>query len=384
MTNHTDGVPFLDLASQQAEVADDILPEWQRLLSTARFVGGPEIDAFEHEFAAYVGVEHCIGVANGTDALELSYRALGLGPGDEVILPVNTFIATAEAVTAAGASPVFVDVDDDTLLIDPQAVEAAITERTRAVVPVHLFGQTAPVDELIPIAARHGITVVEDAAQSQGATSTAGRAGALGTIASTSFYPGKNLGAAGDAGAVLTNDTAYAEFVRNYAAHGSSVKYVHDRVGRNSRMDAIQAVVLTAKLRRLDVWNDARRAAAARYAELLDDAPGVRLPGTRLGNNDVWHLYVVRVEERERVLRELGAAGVGAAIHYPTPLHLTGAYSGLGYRKGQFPVAEHAAERILSLPMFPHLTAEQQERVAAALMLAAHTPVTMVRRRSVA
>ncbi|MBN9170744.1 MAG: DegT/DnrJ/EryC1/StrS family aminotransferase, partial [Microbacterium sp.] len=238
------------------------------------------------------------------------------------------------------------------------------------VVPVHLFGQTAPVEALAPLAARRGIAIVEDAAQSQGAVSAAGRAGALGTIAATSFYPGKTLGAAGDAGAVMTDDAALADVVRNLGAHGSSVKYVHDRVGRNSRMDAIQSVVLSAKLRRLDDWNSARAAAAARYGELLAAAPGVRLPRTRTGNRDVWHLYVVRVEERDRVLADLTAAGVGAAIHYPTPLHLTDAYAGLGYRRGQFPVAERAAERILSLPMFPHLTPVQQERVASVLTAA--------------
>ncbi|MBN9181007.1 MAG: DegT/DnrJ/EryC1/StrS family aminotransferase, partial [Microbacterium sp.] len=277
---------------------------------------------------------------------------------------------TAEAVTAVGATPVFVDVDDETLLIDPAAAESAITERTRAIVPVHLFGQTAPVEALAPLAARRGIAIVEDAAQSQGAVSAAGRAGALGTIAATSFYPGKNLGAAGDAGAVMTDDAALAAVVRNLGAHGSSVKYVHDRVGRNSRMDAVQSVALSAKLRRLDDWNAARAAAADRYADLLAASPGVRLPGTRSGNRDVWHLYVVRVEERDRVLADLAAAGVGAAIHYPTPLHLTDAYAGLGYRRGQFPVAERAAERILSLPMFPHLTRAQQERVASVLTAA--------------
>ncbi|HEY0247187.1 MAG TPA: DegT/DnrJ/EryC1/StrS family aminotransferase [Gryllotalpicola sp.] len=371
MTESDSGVPFLDLVSQQAEVADEVLPVWQRLFTTAQFVGGPEIAQFEREYAAYLGVEHCVAVGNGTDALELSYRALGIGPGDEVIVPVNTFIATAETVTSIGATPVFVDVDEDQLLIDPAAVEAAITPRTRAIAAVHLFGQTAPIDALRPIAERHGVALVEDAAQSQGASSSLGRAGALGTITATSFYPGKNLGAAGDAGAVLTNDAALADFVRNYAGHGSSVKYVHDRPGGNSRMDAIHAVILSAKLGRLDEWNRARAAAADRYAELLAEVPGIRTPASRAGNEDVWHLYVVRLAERDRVLGELHAVGIGAAIHYPTPLHLTDAYAGLGYQKGRFPVAEAAAERILSLPMFPHLTVDQQEHVVAALKAAA-------------
>jgi dTDP-4-amino-4,6-dideoxygalactose transaminase len=360
-------VPFLDLVAQQAEIADEVLPIWQAQFTSAAFVGGAEVAAFEREYAAYIGTKHCVGVANGTDAVELALRAVGVRPGDEVIIPVNTFIATAEAATRLGAIPVFVDVDEQYLLIDPAAVAAAVTTRTRAIVPVHLYGQTAPMEELIPIADRHGLAMVEDAAQSQGATSTLGRAGSLGRVAATSFYPGKNLGAAGDAGAVLTDDPAVAEFVRNFGAHGSSVKYVHDRPGVNSRLDAVQAAVLRAKLRRLDRWNAARRAAAARYAQMLADVSGVRVPASRPGNEDVWHLYVVQVAERDRVLAELGDAGVGAAIHYPTPLHLTAAYAGLGYQEGQFPVAEAAARRILSLPMYPHLTMEQQRFVVDSL-----------------
>jgi dTDP-4-amino-4,6-dideoxygalactose transaminase len=366
-------VPFLDLTAQQAEIADEVLPTWTAQFTSAAFIGGAEVSAFEREYATYIGTLHCVGVANGTDAVELGLRAVGVRPGDEVIMPVNTFIATAEAATRIGAVPVFVDVDDEFLLIDPAAVEAAITPRTRALVPVHLYGQTAPMEELTEIAVRHDLVIVEDAAQSQGASSAMGRAGSLGRVAATSFYPGKNLGAAGDAGAVLTDDPEIAEFVRNVAAHGSSVKYVHDRAGVNSRLDAVQAAVLRAKLRRLDGWNAARRAAAARYTQLLNDLPGVRVPRVRPGNEDVWHLYVVRVAERDRVLAELGAAGIGAAIHYPTPLHLTNAYAGLGYRAGQFPVAEAAAERILSLPMFPHLDVEQQAMIVDALSAAAVT-----------
>ena len=356
-------VPFLDLAAQQAEVADEVLPLWERLFSDAAFVGGEHVDGFERDYAEYIGVDHCIGVGNGTDAIELALRAVEVRPDDEVIMPANTFIATAEAASRIGAVPVFVDVDPDQLLIDPAAVESAITARTRAIVPVHLFGQTAPMDAITPIAERHGLVIVEDAAQAQGASSTAGRAGSLGRVAATSFYPGKNLGAAGDAGAVLTDDPAVAEIVRNLGAHGSSVKYVHDRVGVNSRLDAVQAAVLRAKLRRHDGWNAARRAAAARYADLLADVPGVRVPTVRPGNEDVWHLYVVRVDERDRLMAALDAGGIGVGIHYPTPVHLTAAYAHLGYRRGAFPVAEAASEQILSLPMFPHLTEAQQERV---------------------
>jgi len=356
-------VPFLDLAAQQAEVADEVLPLWERLFSDAAFVGGEHVDGFERDYAEYIGVDHCIGVGNGTDAIELALRAVEVRPDDEVIMPANTFIATAEAASRIGAVPVFVDVDPDQLLIDPAAVESAITARTRAIVPVHLFGQTAPMDAITPIAERRGLVIVEDAAQAQGASSTVGRAGSLGRVAATSFYPGKNLGAAGDAGAVLTDDPAVAEIVRNLGSHGSSVKYVHDRVGVNSRLDAVQAAVLRAKLRRLDSWNAARRAAAARYADLLADVPGVRVPTVRPGNEDVWHLYVVRVDERDRFMAALDAGGIGVGIHYPTPVHLTAAYAHLGYRRGAFPVAEAASEQILSLPMFPHLTEAQQERV---------------------
>ena len=360
-------VPFLDLKAQQAEIIDDVLGAWGEQLAASAFIGGPEVDAFEAEYAEYIGVAHCIGVGNGTDALELAYRAIGIRPGDEVIMPVNTFIATAEAASRIGAVPVFVDVDPTNLLMDPDAVESAITPRTRAIVPVHLHGQTAPIEALRPIAARHDLAIVEDAAQSQGASSASGRAGALGRIAATSFYPGKNLGAAGDGGAVLTDDAHLDAIVRNTAAHGSTVKYVHDRIGVNSRLDAVQASFLRAKLRRLDDWNAARTRAADRYHALLVDVPGVVAPVPRPGNLDVWHLYVVQVDERDRVLAELTSAGIGAAVHYPYPLHLTAAYVHLGHRRGRFPVAEAAADRILSLPMHPHLTEEQQIAVVNAL-----------------
>lgn len=360
-------VPFLDLAAQQAEVADEVLPIWTAQFAAAGFIGGSEVEAFEREYAEYIGVDHVVGVSNGTDALELAYRAVGVEPGDEVIMPANTFIATAEAASRIGAVPVFVDVDDEHLLIDPAAIEAAITPRTKVIVPVHLFGQTAPMEHVMPIAEKHGLIVVEDAAQSQGASGAAGRAGALGRIAATSFYPGKNLGAAGDAGAVMTDDADAAALIRNLAAHGSTVKYVHDHIGMNARLDAVQAPVLRAKLRRLDAWNAARAAAAARYADLLSGIDGVRIASVRPGNQDVWHLYVIRVEARDRVVTGLAAAGIGVGIHYPTPVHLTEAYARLGLRRGTFPVAERAADRILSLPMFPHITEAQQQTVVDAL-----------------
>jgi dTDP-4-amino-4,6-dideoxygalactose transaminase len=368
-------VPFVDLMAQQAEVAAEVLPQWQRLFDTARFVGGEEVESFERDYASFTGVGHCVGVANGTDALELALRAVGVERGGQVIVPVNTFIATAEAVSRIGAAPVFVDVDPDYLLIDPDAVAAAVTPRTQAIVPVHLFGQVAPVDRLLPIAERQGIPLVEDNAQAQGASGDAGRTGSLGTIAATSFYPGKNLGAAGDAGAVTTNDADLARTVRELGAHGSTVKYVHDRIGMNSRLDALQAVVLSAKLKRLEGWNALRRRAAARYRELLASLEWVQPPTPRQGSTAVWHLYVAQVDERDRVLAGLGAEGIGAAIHYPTPLHLTTAYECLKYRKGEFPVAEAAADRILSLPMFPHLTANQQSSVVDSLARACRAAI---------
>jgi dTDP-4-amino-4,6-dideoxygalactose transaminase len=356
-------VPFVDLAAQHAEIADEVRLGLDSVFERTAFIGGAEVDAFEREYAEYVGVRHCVGVANGTDALELALRALGVGAGAEVVLPANTFIATAEAVSAVGATPVLVDVDEEHLLIDPAAVERAISPRTRAIVPVHLFGQTAPVELLTG----YGVPVLEDAAQAQGARRSGRPAASLGRVAATSFYPGKNLGAAGDAGGVMTDDPAIAARVRVLAAHGSPSKYVHEVVGRNSRLDTVQAVVLRAKLARLEKWNELRRQAAERYATLLADVPGVRVPTSAPGNEDVWHLYVVRVAERDRVLAELGAAGIGAGIHYPTPVHRTEAYADLCLPEGSFPVAERAAEEILSLPMFPHLTVEQQERVVDVL-----------------
>ena len=361
-------VPLVDLAAQQAEIHDEVMAELDTVMSSASFIGGPAVASFEAAYAAFLGARHCAGVANGTDALELALRAGGVRPGGEVILPANTFIATAEAVSRIGAVPVPVDVDPSFLLIDPDAAAAAVTSRTQAIVPVHLFGQTAFVEKLIPVADSCGAVIIEDAAQSQGATRFGRHAGTWGLAAGTSFYPGKNLGATGDAGAVLTSDPGVDAQVRLLGAHGSSVKYRHDAIGFNSRLDTVQAVVLKAKLARLQGWNLRRRAAAERYAALLADVPGVELPQEAPGNADVWHLYVVRVRHRDAVLESLHAAGIQAGIHYPVPVHRSGAYA--GRTSGSFPVAEDAAGRILSLPLFPHITAEQQERVAGALSCA--------------
>jgi dTDP-4-amino-4,6-dideoxygalactose transaminase len=375
MGEQVTSIPLVDLAAQHSAVAAEIAEGWHQVLARTAFIGGPQVAAFESEYAAFTGTRHCAGTGNGTDAIELALRALGVGPGDECILPANTFIATAEAVCRAGATPVLVDcADDGTYLIDTGAVAAAVTPRTRAIIPVHLYGQAAPVERLLPLAEKAGAWVVEDAAQAQGAKRGGKSAGALGHAAATSFYPGKNLGAYGDAGAVLTDSGDVDARVRMLRDHGSRQKYDHDVIGVNSRLDTLQAVVLSAKLRQLAGWNEARRAAARRYDALLAGAEDVVTPRVLDGNEPVWHLYVVRVPERDRVIKELHAAGIGAGIHYPVPLHLTGALAGLGYAEGAFGVAERAAREILSLPLFPEITAAQQERVVSALLAAVRRP----------
>ncbi len=361
-------IPLVDLRAQQREVQQQVNESLAQIFENTAFIGGAAVTDFEQSYASFLGSGRCVGVGNGTDALELALRASGIGPGDEVILPANTFIATAEAVSLTGATVVLVDVDPEYLLIDPLAVAEAVTEKTKAIMPVHLYGQTAFIEELSPIARACGAVIIEDAAQAQGATRHGRNAGTLGDIAGTSFYPGKNLGAAGDAGAVLTSNEQLATRVRLLSAHGSRTKYVHEVVGRNSRMDAVQAAVLSAKLEHLVRWNELRRQAATRYNELLAGVAGVILPQQAPGNHDVWHLYVVQVLDRDRVVAELNAAGIGAGIHYPYPVHLTQAFAHLGYKAGDFPVAERAAGRILSLPLYPHITEEQQRRVADALV----------------
>jgi dTDP-4-amino-4,6-dideoxygalactose transaminase len=364
-------IPLVDLAAAHAEVAAEVEAGMARVLAACAFVGGPDVGHFEREFAKFSGVAHCVGVANGTDAIELALRALGLPAGGGVVMPANTFVATAEAVVRAGGRPVFADVDEEFLLLDPQRAAQALAGpvEVAALVPVHLNGQLAPMGALAALAQARDVFLVEDAAQCQGATQDGRGPGSWGPngIAGTSFYPGKNLGAYGDAGAVLTGDATHDLVLRELRDHGSSRKYTHTRLGFNSRLDTIQAVVLRAKLRRLADWNHARRAAAARYDALLADVDGVRLPRTAPGNTHVWHLYAVRVPERDKVLALLNEAGVGAGVHYPVPVHLQPAFRELGYAKGDFPVTERAAEEILTLPLFPQLTAAQQERVARTL-----------------
>ncbi|MEV6343185.1 DegT/DnrJ/EryC1/StrS family aminotransferase [Actinoplanes sp. NPDC051851] len=361
-------IPLVDLAAAHADVAEEVEAGFKRVLAETAFIGGAEVRSFEQEYAAFSGVEHCVGVGNGTDALELAFRAVGVGPGAEVILPANTFIATAEAVARTGAKVVLVDCDPRTYLIDTDAALAAITPATRAIAPVHLYGQLAPVEKLVAGIAGRDITIVEDAAQCQGASRFGRQAGVDG-IAATSFYPGKNLGAYGDAGAVVTTSQEWATTIRTLGEHGSTRKYHHDLVGVNSRLDGLQAVVLRAKLTRLAGWNDRRRAAAERYHELLAGLDDVVLPVTLDGNEHVWHIYCIQVPNRDDVLAELQAGGVGAAIHYPFPVHRTGAFADLG---GSFPNAETVAPKILSLPIYPHITPEQQQHVADTLAAALH------------
>jgi len=363
-------VPFVDLKAQAETLGPTYVSLLESIMGRAAYTMGPELTMFESEFAAYCETTHAIGVSSGTDALKLAYLAAGVGPGDEVIVPANTFIATAEAVSHTGARPVFVDCAAETALIDPSLIEAAITEKTRAIVPVHLYGQPADMAAITAIAERHGIPVIEDACQAHGAEYHGRRAGSLGAAAAFSFYPGKNLGALGDGGAVVTNDDELAATVRLLRNHGQSDKYTHSVVGYCDRLHNLQAAFLSAKLAHLDSWNDARRAAAARYDEALAGAAGVTTIGPVAGVSHVYHLYVIVVDERDRIRDELAAKGIESGIHYPVPLHLTPAYASLGYQAGDFPVAEGLAERILSLPMHPHLTDEQTSYVAEQLLLA--------------
>ncbi|HEY1624406.1 MAG TPA: DegT/DnrJ/EryC1/StrS family aminotransferase [Streptosporangiaceae bacterium] len=362
-------VPFVDLRASHAEVADEVTEGFERVLADGAFIKGADVAAFEREFAAFAGVAHCVGVANGTDALELALRAAGVTAGSRVLLPANTFVATAEAVVRAGATPVLADVDPDYLLLEPESVPA-VSGDLAAVIPVHLYGQMAPMAGIADAASARSAVVVEDSAQAHGAAQDGRPAGSLGLLAGVSFYPGKNLGAYGDAGAVLTQSEDLARAIRLLGDHGSERKYEHGTLGFNSRLDTLQAVVLRIRLRRLAQWNAARRRAAARYAELLADLAEVDLPRVMPGNDHVWHLYVIQVPRREHVMRCLHEHGVQAGIHYPVPVHLQPAFRDLGYAPGDFPVAEAAAARILSLPMYPQITAEQQRRVAGAIRYA--------------
>ncbi|MGD9998942.1 MAG: DegT/DnrJ/EryC1/StrS family aminotransferase [Ilumatobacteraceae bacterium] len=355
-------IEFVDLRAAHDSIRGELDDVWATTLSRSGFIGGPCVDEFERDWAAACGARAAVGVGNGTDALELALHAAGVRPGDEVIVPTNTFVATASAVVAVGAHPVFVDVDPADLLLSTDHVAAAIGPRTTAIVAVHLFGQMAPMREILDIARRHSLSVVEDAAQAHLASRDGRAAGSWGTTAAFSFYPGKNLGALGDGGAVVVGDDDIAERVRSIANHGRSAqsRHVHLLSGRNSRLDGLQAAVLSVKLRRLREWNDRRRLVASWYEQALADLPVTRL--RRGAEDDVFHLYVVRTPRRDELLAHLGANAIGAGVHYPVPCHLQPAFS--TDRPPSLPVAEQAAGEIISLPIHPHITESDVERVA--------------------
>jgi dTDP-4-amino-4,6-dideoxygalactose transaminase len=363
-------VPFVDLQAQYRSIKSEVDAAIQRVLDTSAFILGREVEAFERAFAEYVGAEFCVGVSNGTAAIQLALTACGVGGGDEVIVPANTFFATAEAVSTAGATPVFVDCEPDSSNIDASKIEAAITERTRAVVPVHLYGQPADLDAVFRVAERHNLIVIEDAAQAHGARYKGRRVGGLARAGCFSFYPGKNLGAYGEGGAVVTDDKDVARRVRLLRDHGSEQKYRHEIVGYNFRLEGIQGAVLHVKLRHLDRWNELRREHAARYRELLAphvDAGSLTLQREMSYAESVYHLFVIQTDERDRLQRFLSAAGVQTGIHYPVPVHLQPAYASLGHKEGDFPEAERQARALLSLPMFAELTERQIVYVADAV-----------------
>ena len=348
-------IQFVDLQGQYAAIREEVDAALAAVFDCAVFVGGQEVAAFEAEFAAYCEVEHCVGVASGTDALFLALWGLGVGAGDEVITTTLTFVATTEAILRVGARPVLVDVDPNTLLMDPDAVAAAVTSRTKAIVAVHLYGQPVEMQRLVDVARRHGLKIVEDAAQAHGARLGGRRVGSLGDVACFSFYPSKNLGAYGDGGAIVTSDADLAARVRMLANHGRITHCLHETAGMNSRLDALQAAVLRVKLRHLDGWNEARRRIASVYTRMLEGVPSIVTPTVRPDVAPVWHLYVVQCPDRDELREHLKRAGVSSAIHYPIPVHLQPAYVHLGYEKGCFPVSEAACQRLVSLPIFPEL-----------------------------
>lgn len=356
-------VPFIDLKAQYVSIEKEINAAVQDVLKSCAFAGGPYVEQFEEQFADYCTCRYCIGVGSGTEALWLTLLALGIGKGDEVITVSNTFIATAEAISFCGATPVFVDIDEVSCNMAPQLIENAVTEKTKAVIPVHLYGQTADMGPITEAANKHGLHVIEDACQAHGAEYKGEKAGSLGIAGCFSFYPGKNLGAYGEAGAVVTNDADLAEKIRFLRDHGQPQKYYHRMIGWNARMDGIQGAVLTVKLNYLDQWNNLRRQNAALYKHLLDAADGILLPEEADNRKHVYHLFPIRLPYRDERLSDLKAKDIHCAIHYPVPIHLQDAYNYLGLKAGAFPVTEKAAEEVLSLPMFPELTAPMIEQV---------------------
>lgn len=352
-------VPFLDLVAHHAPIREQVDAAIAEVIDSGAFAGGPFVARFEDEFAAYCGSGSAIGVGSGTEALWLTLLALGVGPGDEVVTVPSTFLATVEAISFCGARPVFVDIDERTYTLDPDQLERAISPRTKVIIPVHLFGQMADMDPIVRIAARHDLTVVEDACQAHGARYHGKRAGTLGIAGCFSFYPGKNLGAFGEAGAVVTNDAALEAKIKELRDHGQVRKYFHSSIGWNARMDGIQGAVLSIKLARLDAANAMRRAHAGLYDELLSGLDSILTPVAMPFNEHIYHAYAIRVPDRDRILRELADRGISCAIHYPIPVHLQEAYRELGLNAGAFPVSEQCANEFLSLPMYPELTEEQ-------------------------
>ncbi len=356
-------IPLLDLKAQYRTIKSELDTAVIRVLENAQFILGPEVAAFEQEFAAYCGAAEAVGVNSGTSALHLALLAAGIGPGDEVITSPFTFVATAAAIVYTGARPVFVDIDPASFNIDVQRIEPAITPRTKAIMPVHLFGQPADMDPIMDIARRHGLVAIEDAAQSHGAEYKGRRAGSIGDMGCFSFYPGKNLGACGEGGAVVTNSAAYARKIRMLRDWGCERKYVHELKGYNYRMEGMQGAILRVKLRHLETWTETRRAHAARYGELLKDC-GVRLPQVMPYARHVFHVYTIRAADRDVLRAELLQREIHTGVHYPVPVHLQPAYADLGYTRGAFPVAEQAAAEVLALPIYPEMTDAQLEEVA--------------------
>jgi len=362
-------VPFLDLDEQNRRIAPACKAAIEGVISRSQFILGPAVQRFEAAFAQYVGTQHCVGLNNGTSALQLALHACDIGPGDEVITTPHTWISTTWAISYVGAKPVYVDVDPRTFMMNPALVEQAITSRTKAILPVHLYGQACDLGRLTKIADQHGLILIEDAAQAHGAKYQGRTVGSVGRVGCFSFYPGKNLGAFGEAGAIVTNDDAIAARVRRLRDHAQDGRHHHVEIGYNARMEGIQGAVLDAKLPHLDAWNTARRRHAARLSSLLANVPGLSLPTTQDPAGHVWHLYVVLLDgvDRDALMKQLADRGIATAIHYPTPVPFQPAYAHLGYRRGDFPVAEDVTSRCLSLPMFPELRDEQLVHAAETL-----------------
>lgn len=359
-------VPLLDLRAQYAAIRDEILRALQEVADSSSYVLGPRVARFEEAFAAFVGARHCIGVNSGTSALHLALIAAGVGPGDEVITVPMTFVATSWAISYVGATPVFVDVDPVTYTMDVSQVERRLRRRTRAILPVHLYGQPADLGPLLDLGRRRGIPIIEDAAQAHGARYEGRSAGTLGICGCFSFYPGKNLGAYGEAGAIVTDDDRIADRLKALRDHAQEKRYHHAELGFNYRMDAFQGAILGVKLPYLEGWTEARRRLAGRYREALEGLP-LKLPTEAPGRRHVWHLYVALHPRRDQLRRRLEAAGIQTGLHYPVPVHLQGAYAQLEHRPGDFPIAERVARDCISLPLFPEMTERQQDRVIDAL-----------------